>query len=179
MDRTGKIAYSRTAANTYKDEVNSLYSKLNNSLLNAPRERHAQRLANVAVAEKKELYKSEHGGEKMPSSEVKKASQQALTKYRTEVGAVSRRDRNIEITDKEWEAIQAGAISEHKLTQILDNADADKLRERAMPRQSKGLTPAQINMIKAMSNSNYSLSDIAKKFNVSTSTISKYLKGAM
>ena len=46
-------------------------------------------------------------------------SQQALSKYREEVGSVARRDRSIKITDREWEAIQAGAISENKLIKIL------------------------------------------------------------
>ena len=50
--------------------------------------------------------------------DVKKASQQALTKAREEVGSVSRRDRNIVITDREWEAIQAGAVSESVLKRI-------------------------------------------------------------
>ena len=89
---------------------------------------------------------------------------------------ISRRDRNIDITDKEWEAIQAGAISENKLKQILDNTDVAKLRERATPRSTKSLSTSQINRIRAMS-STYTLEQIASKFNVSPSTISKYLKG--
>ena len=91
---------------------------------------------------------------------------------------MARKDRSIKITDREWEAIQAGAISENKLKQILDNTDTDSLRERAMPRASTVLSQAKINKIKAMSNSNYSLSDIAKACGCSTSTVSSYLKGA-
>ena len=113
----------------------------------------------------------------MSKSAIKKASQQALTKYRASVGGVSRRERSIVLTDREWEAIQAGAISENKLWQILANSDTDRLRELATPRAKKDLSPAKINRIKALSASNYSISEIAQKLGVSTTTINKYLKG--
>ena len=177
MANTGKIAYSKTAKATYDEEVKSLNKKLDTALLNAPKERAAQRMANAEVNAKKKAYKEEHG-EDMKPSDAKKLSQQALTKYRNEVGSVSRRDRSIDITDREWEAIQAGAISENKLKQILDNTNIDTLRQRATPRKSSSLSSAQVNMIKTMSASNYTLSQIANKLGVSTSTVSSYLKGA-
>ena len=101
-----------------------------------------------------------------------------MTKYRQEVGAVARRDRNIKITDKEWEAIQAGAVHESILKRILNNADADGLRERAMPKQSTTLSSVKISKLKAMSASNATLNQIADALGVSVSTVSKYLKGA-
>ena len=113
----------------------------------------------------------------MKAKDVKKLSQQAITKYRQEVGSVNRRDRSIRITDEEWEAIQAGAISENKLKKILNNSDVDALRQRATPRQTNTITNVQANRIKALSKSNYTLAEIAKKTGLSTSTISKYLKG--
>ena len=176
MLNTGKIAYSASAKETYKTEVNSLMAKLNTALLNTTRERAAQRMANAEVQAKKLSIESQTG-QKMKPGDIKKASQQALSRYRTEVGSVSRRERSIKITDKEWEAIQAGAISENKLRQILDNTDIDDLRARATPRSTTTLSSAKINRIKAMSNSNYSLNEIAQALGVSTSTISKYLKG--
>lgn len=177
MVNTGKIEYKASAKATYQKEVDSLMSKLNTALLNSTREREAQRLANAEVQSKKKAYEEENG-HKMKTSDVKKLSQQALSKYRKEVGSVTRRDRNIDITDREWEAIQAGAISENKLKQILNNADADKLRQRATPRTTTTLSTAKINQIKSMSASNYTLAEIAKKLGVSTSTVSNYLKGA-
>ena len=171
MSNTGKIEYSKTAKSAYADEVKSLEDKLNTALLNTTRERAAQRMANSEVTAKKQSDPS------MSKSDIKKASQQALTKYRQEVGSVSRRDRSIDITDKEWAAIQAGAISENKLKKILDNTDIDKLRERATPRATANLSEAKINRIKAMNASNYTLSEIANKLGVSTTTVSKYLKG--
>lgn len=176
MVNSGKIAYSSNAKKAYEPEVQSLMEKLRVAELNRPRERQAQLRANAAINAKKAAYKAETGT-KMPTKDVKKASQQALIKYRQEVGSVSRKDRSIKITDKEWEAIQAGAISETKLKKILNNTDADSLRERAMPKTTKTITTAQINRIKALSNSGKTNAEIAAALGVSASTVSKYLKG--
>ncbi len=171
LTKTGKIEFDKGAKEEYKTEVYSLNKKLNDALLNATRERAAQRMA-AATVKSKQIDDPD-----MKPGDVKKAGQQALTKYRSELGSVSRRKRNIDITDREWEAIQKGAISESTLKKILNNTDIDKLRERAMPKATKELSKAKINRIKAMSNSNYSLSEIANKLGISPSTVSKYLKG--
>lgn len=171
MVSTGGIKYSKQAADTYKEEVSSLNSKLNTALLNATREREAQRRANAEVNAKK------LADPNMKTSDIKKESQRALSANRSAVGSVSRRDRNIDITDREWEAIQAGAVSENKLVQILNNTDIDKLRQRATPRSNNSLSTAKINRIKALAASNYTLAEIANKLGISTSAVSKYLKG--
>ena len=171
MAGTGKIAYSATAKSTYKAEVESLLKQLNTAQLNTTRERAAQRMANAEVSAKKKANSD------MKPDEVKKASQQALTKYRNEVGSVSRDKRSIKISDKEWEAIQAGAISENVLKQILNNTDVDNLRQRATPRATTSLSSAKIAKAKAMRSSNYTLVEIAKALGVSTSTVSTALKG--
>ena len=175
MISTGKIEYDKNAKEIYKNEVKSLEDKLDNALLNKPKEREAIRLTNAEVGKK--IKEAEESGEKLSKKDVKKLNQQALTKYRQEVGGVSRRERNIDITDKEWEAIQAGAISENKLKKILDNTDIDKLRERATPKATVNLSTAKINQIKLMANSNYTTKEIADKLGVSPSTVTKYLKG--
>ena len=171
MVNTGKIAYSKSAKDIYQDEVRSLNDKLNTALLNTTRERAAQRKANAEIQSKKKA------GQLTETGDIKKASQRALTKYRDEVGSVSRSKRSIDITDREWEAIQAGAISESKLKQILNNTDVDALRQRATPKTTSTLSPAQINRAKALAASNYTLAEIAEKMGKSPSTISNYLKG--
>ena len=172
---TGKVAYSKTAKSTYQQEVNDLDDKLRTAELNKPKERAAQRKANAEVAAKKTAYEKETG-QKMKPKDVKKISQQAISKYREEYSSVQRRKRAIDITDREWEAIQNGAISENKLKRILDNADVDSLRKRATPKASTTLSSAKVNRIKAMKNSNYSSSEIAEALGISTATVSKYLK---
>lgn len=163
---TGKVPYSASAKETYQAEVDSLNAKLNVALKNAPRERQAQTMANAVVAAKKQ----DNPG--MTSGEIKKASQQALTQARVAVGA---KRETIKITDREWEAIQAGAISENKLTQIIDNVDIDSLRQRATPRATTYLSQAKQNKIASMNASGYSTSEIAEALGVSTSTVSDYL----
>ena len=166
MVSTGKIPYSASAKAAYQNEVDSLNAKLNVALKNAPRERQAQVIANATVAAKKQANPD------MTNAEIKKANQQALTAARKQVGAER---KPVVITDREWEAIQAGAISESKLTQILNNADIDSLRQRATPRATTTLSTAKQNKIASMSASGYSTSEIAEALGISTSTVSKYL----
>lgn len=172
MVSTGNLTYSKTAKATYQKAVDSLMAKLNNAERNRVRERAAQRQANYEVELKRQANPN------MKAEDVRKASQQAMTRARADVGSVSRRDRYIQITDREWEAIQAGAISENRLKKILDNADPDELRQRSTPKSYSTLSSAQISRIKAYSASNYTLNEIATKLGVSPSTVSKYLKGA-
>lgn len=171
MARTGKIKYDKTAAATYQKEVDELKAALNRALMNSTRERAAQRMATTEISNKKA------SGVLTDKGDIKKAEQRALSKYREDVGAVSRQKRNIDISDRQWEAIQAGAISEHQLRQILANTDTGKLRERATPRATTNLSTAKVNQIKSLSNSNYTLEQIADKLNISKSVVSKYLKG--
>ena len=173
MIKTGNLESNPTAKKIYKAEVSSLEAKLNEALKNSVKERTAVRLASAEIKSKTEADPSLNKNKK----ELKKISQRSLSKYRDEVGSVSRRDRSIKISDKEWEAIQAGAISDHKLKQILDNSDPDTLRERAMPKVKNTLNVAQVNRIKRLSDSNFTLQQIAEKMGISTSTVSKYLKG--
>lgn len=171
VHNTGKIAYSAQAKAVYQKEVADLQDKLDDALRNAPRERLAQIRANADIEAKKA------SNPNMEKKDIKKASQQALTKYRAEAGSVARSKRSIQITDREWEAIQAGAISENKLKQILANTDVDVLRQRATPRSYNSLNPAKVNRIKSLQASGKTLSEIANTVGVSTSTVSEYLKG--
>ena len=163
--RTKDIPYSPSAKETYKVEVESLNSKLNVSLKNAPRERQAQLRANATVAAKKQANPD------MTKAEIKKAGQQALVKARIEVGA---KRETIKITDREWEAIQAGAISNNKLQQIVAHTDTDELRQRATPRATTTLSNAKISKIQNMRASGYTNAEIAEAIGVSASTVSKY-----
>ena len=168
MVNTGKIEYSTAAKKAYQKEVDHLNAQLNVALKNAPKERRAQVMANATVKAKQQEYPD------MTKSELKKAKQQALTAARAAVGA---KREPIKISDKEWDAIQAGAISEAKLTQILNNADIDSIRQRATPRATTTLNAAKINRIKAMKASGYTNAVIAEQMGISASTVSKYMNG--
>lgn len=166
MISTGNLKYSPSAKQTYSEEVTALKSKLNVSLKNAPRERQAQIIANSTIKAMKQ------SNPDMESKEIKKASQRALTSARQKVGA---KRTTIDITDKEWEAIQAGAITENILTKILNNTDLDAVRKRATPRAANELSVAKINRIKNLKELGYTTSEIAAALDVSTTVVTKYL----
>lgn len=166
--RTGKIAYSREAKEKYKSEVKNLEAQLDVALKNAPRERQAQILANsIAKAKKAD-------NPAMSKEDYKKVSQQALNSARIKLGA---KKEKIKVSDSQWDAIQAGAITENTLKKILLNMDSDELRKRATPKATTSeLSTAQIARIKAKANSGYSTGEIAKELGISSSTVRNYLK---
>lgn len=167
---TSRLKYDSAAAQTYKKEVTELNSALKVAAMNAPKERRAQVIANSQVKAKIQANPD------MDKKEIKKASQIAINNARAAVGA-SGKETRITITDRQWEAIQAGAISDSKLTQILRYADSDVVRQRATPRTSTQLSTAKVNKAKAMMNSGHTMSEIADALGVSRSTVSKYLNG--
>ena len=108
------------------------------------------------------------------NDDKKKIRGQALTAARQKVGA---KKNLIDITDREWEAIQNGAISTNVLTQIVNNSDLDKLKERATPRTKKTLTPAKMSLAKAKLNAGYTMAEVAESLGISPSTLSKAVNG--
>ena len=169
---TKEINESASAKQVYAEEVKSLQAKLRLAGLNNPRERLATIKANVRIAEKKQADPD------MDKDSYKKLKTQEMNRAREEVGAIARKKREIQLTDREWEAIQAGAIGHTKLRDILNNTNPDDLRARSMPRKNNNvLSKTQVSRAKSLSNSGYTLKEIAKKLGVSTSTVSKYLKG--
>ena len=153
---------NKEAKKTYSKEVESLNSKLNLAMKNRPLERKAQLVANAKV---KTIMQQNPN---LDSDQIKKLKNRALTQARVETGA---KKQTINITDKEWEAIQAGAISSNKLTQIVGNADLDILKQLAMPRTTKGMTTAKVSRAKSMLARGYTYAEVADALGVSTSTI--------
>ena len=166
MISTKDIPYSPSAKKIYSKEVETLNAKLSLAMLNKPREREAQRIANH-IADSK--FKSDPN---LTKKEMMKIKQQALTKARTQVGA----KRNpIVFSDREWEAIQNGAIPHSRLKEIIQFVDTDILKERATPRAFKSITQAQINRVRVMKDNGYTTEQIAQAIGKSPSTVSKYL----
>lgn len=166
----GRLKYSASAKEAYAAEVSHLESMLNVALKNAPKERLANAIANSEVKAKLQANPDMAKDKK----EVKKASQMAVFKARNSVGA-SGTETKISISDREWEAIQAGAITDTKLTQILRYADADSLKQRAMPRTSTQLSPTKVARIKTLAAAGYTNAQIAEAIGKSSSTVSKYI----
>lgn len=160
------ILYSPSARKTYSNEVASLNVKLNDALKNKPLERQATMIAsnNYKAALRK--------NPDMDKDEKKKLRGQLLAGARLRVGA---KKKIIDITDREWEAIQAGAISKTQLERILDNADLDRVKELATPRTVNTMSANDISRARSMAAQGRTQSEIADILGVSTSTIQKAL----
>lgn len=163
---TKPIPYSPEAKKKYNKEVSSLDAKLNTALKNRPLERKAQLLANAEVKAVRDANPN------LDNDDLKKLKSRALIKARAKTGAGK---QQIQITSSEWEAIQAGAISSNKLKQIINNSDLDTLKQLAMPREFKGMSPGKVSKAKALEANGYTLAEIADSLGVSTSIIQKAL----
>lgn len=165
---TPRLVYSPEANKKYKPEVQHLEDQYSLAVQNAPKEREAQRIARTIVDAKKEANPD------MTKAEVKKEGQRALTKARVMVGA---QRTPITINDREWEAIQSGAISDSKLEKILKYTDSEVVREKASPRTKPSPSPAKTSKMRSMYNSGYTIAEIAEALGYSTTTVSNMLKG--
>lgn len=165
---TGRIKYNKTAKEAYSKEVAELNADLKLVLANKPKETQAVLYANSVIKAKIQ----ENPALADDKKALKKERQRQMVAARQKFGA-SR--VSINITDKQWEAIQAGAISENVLSQILERADPDRVRELATPRSNNTISDAKIAKIKAMKSSGYTSSEIADAVKCSSATIAKYL----
>lgn len=163
---TKSTTYNPTANKAYAAEVASLNAKLNTAVKNSPLERKAQLLANYRIDAKKK------DNPDMDSSTLKKLKSKELDQARVKVGAKKQR---VNITDKEWEAIQAGAVSNNTLTRILNNTDLDKIKALATPRTSTTMNSAKIARARSMMARGYTQAEVADALGVSVSTIVKAL----
>lgn len=165
---TPTLKRSASAAKAFEPEVTRLMSALRVAQLNAPREREAQRIANARVKAKVQ------DNNITDKDEISKIRRAAINDARVATGASGKRTR-ITISDGEWTAIQAGAISDTTLSEILRYAEPKTVRERATPRATTQLSQARINRIRALVNSGHTNSEIAEALGISTSAVSKYL----
>jgi hypothetical protein len=168
MVNTKPTPYSPSAKVAYHSEVESLNAKLNIALRNAPLERRAQLIANAGVSARRAANPD------MDHAELKKIKSQELEKARIRTGAKKER---IELTDSEWNAIQAGAISNNKLTQILDNANLDQVKKLATPKVDVLMNSAKKSRASAMLASGYTQAEVADAIGVSLTTLKKGLSG--
>jgi len=164
LRRTARAEYSPSAKQTYSAEVASLTKKLKIAQMNAPLERKAQALANSTLRVEFADHPEYDDGQK------KKAKSRHLEAARNAVGAGKEK---IDISDREWEAIQAGAVSDSKALEIFANADSKKIRQRAMPR-ANAIAPAKLAKAKTMlNNSDYTWAEVAEILGVSVSGLQK------
>ena len=163
------LEYSPSAAKTYAPEVASLKEKYNNMIANKPKERKAMLIANANIKAKIQ----EQGLDPNISEDkkvIKKISSVEMQRARDSVGASGRKSK-VTFTDREWEAVQAGAISDNMLTKFLNSSDSDEIVKRAMPKATATLSSAKLAKAKAMLNLGASYDEVAKACGVPKSTI--------
>lgn len=155
------------AAKTYATEVASLKEKYNNMIANKPKERKAMLIANANIKAKIQ----EQGlNPAIDKKEIKKISSVEMQRARDSVGASGRKSK-VTFTDKEWEAVQAGAISDNMLTKFLNSSDSDEIVKRAMPKTTSVMSSAKMSKAKAMLRSGYTYKEIAQACGVAESTV--------
>ena len=162
-----KLEMNTEAKNKYAAEVSSLNAKYINAKRNAPRERKAQAIATQIVNEQKSKNPD------MSAEELKRVRGQALNGARSRVGA--KKDR-VTFTEKEWEAINAGAISETMLTNLLKNADSENYKRLATPRSSR-VSAATANRVQALLDAGWTRKQIEDAGYASMETIKDVQSG--
>lgn len=178
LRNTERLKISSSAKKVYGEERASLIAKLNIAKKNAPLERQAQLIAGV-----KTKARIEANGI-TDRDDIKKIRQQELKRARDSLGTRPRNPNkenslSIKISDREWEAIQAGAISDTTLSEILRYTDTDALRQRATPKtRTKVMTAASKSRARNLINSGYSQAEVANALGVSVSTLNNELNGA-
>jgi hypothetical protein len=139
-----------------------LKAKLNVAEKNAPRERQAQLLANASVSQKRQANPG------MDEATAKKIKQQELNTARVRTGA--RKDK-IVMTQAEWNAIQAGAVSNHVLERVLKNSDTDRVKALALPKTAPKMTSAKLVRAQSMLASGYTQAEVADALGVGLTTL--------
>lgn len=168
------IPVTREAKQAYAEEIKSLDAKLNSKRSQAPLERMAQISTDVIVSEKVKKYPNRYDV-KTPDG------RKALGKLKNQVAAQQRalfkQDVKFDITDREWQAIQSGAVSKSKTQEILKFANKERIMELAIPKDSNlpTLSPGNVAHAKAMINSGFTQKEVADSFGISVSTLRKYM----
>ena len=110
----------------------------------------------------------------MIKEEMKKLRELAIVSARARTGAEPQR---IKITQEEWNAIQAGAITHSRLVEILKASDLDVVKELATPRTALMMTPSKKARAQSMLNSGYTQAEVASHLGVSLTTLKNGLSG--
>jgi DNA-binding NarL/FixJ family response regulator len=165
---TQPTPYSSEAKRIYSKEVSELESMLDLVIRNKPKERQAALLANSIFQAKVEANPD------MDKSDRKKLKGQALAAARYRVGA---KKPDIPISKRQWEAIQAGAITKSVLSSLISNTDTTTLKKLATPRAEHIIPKAKLDRVQRMFNSGRTYAEIADTLGISVSTVNNVLNG--
>lgn len=108
----------------------------------------------------------------MEHDEEKKIRTQAITEARARLQS---KKPEVKISDREWEAIQAGAVTKTMQKKIFLYADQDKLKQRALPKTAKEMTSSKTALAQAKLAAGYTQAEVAESLGVSVSTLKRAL----
>lgn len=165
---TPSIKQNNSAKETYAAERASLDAQLHLAQMNAPLERRAQLVGNTNAKLKKDANPF------MEKDTYKKVRFRELELARLRVGA---KKYQIQISQKEWDAIQAGAISNAKLEEIIRNTDIDNLRKLATPRQRRLMGVGERDRAQMMFATGATRQQVAAVLGVSLTTLDRAMNG--
>ena len=77
----------------------------------------------------------------------------------------------ISLSQKEWDAIQAGAVSASKASSIINAMDSDEVKKYATPKPTVTMSAAKKARIESMKAAGATASEIADAVGVSVSTV--------
>ena len=166
---TMNLKYDPEARKHYDAEVKSLEAKLRAAKMNAPLERRALILANVAV----DQYVFDNPQIKADGGAMKKLKGRTLNQKRQVTGAIKQR---VTFTDREWEAVQAGAVHHTFLKDLLKNADSKEVKRLSMPREQTTISATRKARIQSFLNSGYSQGAIAEMLDIPVSQVQTVVK---
>lgn len=167
---TANLKRDPSAVKVYEKEVESLKEKLDKVAFNKPKERQAQALANKRL--KAAIRDS---SQEMTRDRKKRIANELLAGARLSLGA---KKPKIEITDREWLAIDSGAVSSNILSQIIANVSLDSIRNQYMPRETQRsrLSYSEEALIRSMAaRPGVTQAEIADAMGFSVSTINAVL----
>lgn len=185
LARKARLAYMNTenwqrdpkATEKYSDVVESVKQEIAGIKADKPKERLAQTWAHnatVALRDKFESENEESSGKKKISKDqkesIKKLGNRVLKESRDKLGV---KHHAITMTDRLWEAIVNHAFSETTLREIVEYSDLTDLKERATPRNSRGVPDWVETRIRTLKNLGYTNAQIADSVGFSASTVSK------
>ena len=160
-----KTYVNKEAKQKYATEVEEMMKAIREGIMNAPLEREAQALA--YAMSKAETDETGH----VDYDTRKKMDAKNLTRARARVGSGR---TPFYITDRQWEAIQAGALAQSNQEKLFQYADQDRLRELASPPKQSALSSAQISKAREwLDSEKYTQKEIADQFGVSVTTLLK------
>lgn len=162
--RTPNPPINPRAKEVYKAEVDDLVYQLRQAQKQKPLDRRADVIAGAVVkAKHKEdpLLRTDQDRKKKVERQAKAAARARL-RLKKPV---------IEISDRQWDAIQAGAVSSSRLRDILGYADPKRVQQLAMPRVHTVMTPAITARAKAMLAAGATNADVAASLGIPQSTL--------